>query len=513
MSWWILRQINSEESRKRQKGIQKLVARRKIDVLSDLLNHERTEIQCDAATGLGAVGDEQCVELLANTARKAQTIVRQSAINALAKIPNAASLEILASSFCDPEVHNAARNAIQAIGGEQATAILTKFLDHKEPWLQRAAAHSLRSLNWQPSGERESLAYATGINDWELLATLGDVAIPALDAGVQDPMADTSRAATEALANMNTPAAITPLVLALTRSNSNIARQALNEKYPNWSTSVEARRAVPSLIEALRNGSETSAGVLAEIGDERAVQPLVEALHDPRVYVSDGRYPLREAALDALVTFGDGPIELIVEEFRKGDVNEHVAKALIVIPLAAKRTASKLIEACVASGNLSIAGLKSLLAVDVVDGRLFDPLLRPMFASPKPHGYYSKSFVETLDRLLPISSLSKKDLQDAISASCYYQPEYGESGGQIYARKEIASRAITRLCERRSSVTSNLLHLVAGKGNVVVSDVSTERFWEREEHHFGEERRTATEELANRGNPAYDREAFAKPNE
>jgi HEAT repeat protein len=472
--------------------------------------------------------------------------LRNAAIRALAKIPTVESLQVLSAAFRDGSVRDAACKAIVAIGGAKAADVLIPLLDSDEPWcraeaaraleevrdsraveplrrrlddpepgVRPAAARALQALKWTATDDRERLLYATARDAWQELAALGDAGVPALTAlaGRHD---GTGGSALIALAKMDAPSAITPLVLALMGDGSilDLARTALSEKHPGWHTSPEAALAVPRLIEHLSGGDsndeQRAAEILGQIGDQRAIVPLMTALRDKGWLGGEDSYPVRSAALKALQGFGDAPLEALIAEFGKGDVNEHIGKALVALADTARRAAPRLIAACCEAGNLTSDGLDALMTLDINDARLFDPMLRQLF--PVEVGSVGEQRKKKFERLLPFSSLTREMLDDAIAAATYeWETKWG--GYKNFEhwtihKLEVSDAAIDRLCRNPSPVVSNILHLVAGKENACFT---TGRDGEDFVNvNFADQRARAAKELARRGSPPYDLEAYLR---
>jgi hypothetical protein len=92
--------------------------------------------------------------------------------------------------------------------------------------------------------------------------------------------------AVDALVKIGTPA-VGPLIAALGDENwlvREAATSALEKINPNWHTTEEAKRQVPEFIAALGDKisdvRKAAASALGKIGDKRAVEPLIVALED-----------------------------------------------------------------------------------------------------------------------------------------------------------------------------------------------------------------------------------------
>ena len=145
-------------------------------------------------------------------------------------------------------------------------------------------------------------------------------------------------AAAEALGEIGDPRATRPLVVALTAFTTSLreaARKALTKIDPNWPRSEAAREAIPELIATLENDDwtlwEFSATVLGEIGDSRAIEPLISKLENSNQWPvrDDTRRELRQAMSRALAEitgegFGEDAEKWLQWWKQKGRTNEGV---------------------------------------------------------------------------------------------------------------------------------------------------------------------------------------------
>jgi len=92
-------------------------------------------------------------------------------------------------------------------------------------------------------------------------------------------------AAAEALGKIGDLRAVEPLIKALRDEYSRVreaAAEALEKIEPEWYKTEVAKKQVPEFINALRHWDpgvrEAAAKALGKIGDQRAVEPLIQAL-------------------------------------------------------------------------------------------------------------------------------------------------------------------------------------------------------------------------------------------
>src|SRR5438552_4035244 len=185
---------------------------------------------------------------------------------------------------------------------EEAATLLGEFRD------PRAVGPLVEALHDEDRAVREAATTA--------LRRIGPPAAPALIVALQDPNGNVQEAAVAILKDVAPPEAVEPLIGCLTSKNW-IVRMHAAKALGN----LGDQRAVPILIDVVAGnnrpanarrvpvcGDESGAldveemevqifavGGLAEIGDDRAIQPLIRALKDTR---------LRAAAASALSKMG-----------------------------------------------------------------------------------------------------------------------------------------------------------------------------------------------------------------
>lgn len=197
---------------------------------------------------------------------------RHTAASVLGDLKDARALEPLVERLCDDawNVRRVAAGALGQIGDARAVNPLVERLSDDQWSVRRAAAGALGEI-----GNARAVKPLT-----ECLA---------------DYYGDVRRSAGQALEKIDTDwesspearAAMTVLVERLSDDAWNVRRaagQALEKIDADWQSSMETRVAVPMLIERLadddREVQEAAAHVLGQIGDTRALKPLIERLAD-----------------------------------------------------------------------------------------------------------------------------------------------------------------------------------------------------------------------------------------
>jgi HEAT repeat protein len=145
---------------------------------------------------------------------------------------------------------------------------------------------------------------------------------------------------------------------------------------------------------------------------------------------------------------------------------------------------------------------------EVRDGRGVDPILQYLFeGSDRRSGHLVR---ETLIALAPISTLNEQLIDWVLRASGYEHNYRGYKYDAGFITLEVSDEALKCLCAVKSTVTSNILHLISRKKDVSVTmSTGCSNPW-TETVSFQSQRDAALKELAARGTPSYDPEAYLK---
>jgi hypothetical protein len=171
------------------------------------------------------------------------------------------------------------------------------------------AAEALDKLGWKPDTDELKISYMIATWDWEGCVGMGELAVePLIKALEDDDSVNVGRSAAYALGDIGDTRAVEPLIELL------------------WDNSHH-----------LVDGATSALG---NIGDERAVEPLILlALRTSRVSRSlSSRFPrrydeIREAVTGVLVNFGEPAVEPLIEALvdEDEDVRSYAAEALKAI--------------------------------------------------------------------------------------------------------------------------------------------------------------------------------------
>ena len=305
---------------------------RAIESLIAMLKDADDGMRSAAADALGQIGDTLAVEPLIAVLQDSHDQVRYSAACALLKVGDARAVEPLIAALkgVDRKLSVVAAGALGQIGDARAvealTAALKRGIYRETP---QAAAAALFRIGTPAVGPLSS-ALKDSDSDVrksavQVLASIGAAcAVEPLFAALKDSHEGVRRAAAEALGRIGDARAVEPLISMLNaedkKDGDKHARRAAADaltkigwrpgkdqvsvaywgaKEQWWECIGIGAPAVDPLIDALRGGSAVAASALGQIGDARAVEPLIAALVDERQTVR------AEAAAEALGRIGD----------------------------------------------------------------------------------------------------------------------------------------------------------------------------------------------------------------
>ncbi|OKH50532.1 hypothetical protein NIES2130_34130 [Scytonema sp. HK-05] len=260
--------------------------------LSNLLQHEDSDVRSSAAKALEEIKDTQAVPALIQALNNEDSSVRSSAAYALGKIKDTQAVPALIQALNDEDssVRRRAASALGEIKDTQAVQALIQALNHQDSDVRSSAASALgeikdtqavqaliQALNNEDSSVRSSAAYALGkIKDTQ--------AVPALIQALNDEDSSVRRRAASALGKIKDTQAVQALIQALNHQDSDVRRSAASalEK-------IKDTQAVQALIHALNDEDSfvrrSAASALEKIKDTQAVQALIHALNDEDSYV------------------------------------------------------------------------------------------------------------------------------------------------------------------------------------------------------------------------------------
>ena len=266
---------------------------------------------------LGKIGDPRAIEpmiaLLENPDSQLQKIVAENV-----KKFNTESVDPLITALKkrDPNVRKIASEILGDIGDPRAIGPLIIALKDTNPDVRICAAQALGKLQDHRAVEPLIVSLKdknanVRKNSVEILGALGDSrAVEPLISALSDVDHSIKLCAVEALGKIGDPRAIDPLIAKLQDPDTktqNTAVEAL-KKFGN--------EPLDPLIIVLNGknsyGKKQVLEILGEIGDPRAVKPIINSLKD-----SDS--DTRNAAINALTKIGDPSVEPLIETLEDED--------------------------------------------------------------------------------------------------------------------------------------------------------------------------------------------------
>ncbi len=254
--------------------------------LTQLLTHQDPLIRQLAAAALGTLGDESTLDALTQVTTDHSWQVRLAAVQALGEIGVPQSFEAVLNTLKDsmPDIRIAALAALAKIGGPKAESQLIKVLLGSDRAIHPYAAQALDTLGWRPDFTETSAAYRIAKKQWKQCVAIGRPAVKPLMAALPNAERADRKAIAETLAAIGDPRAKNAMVIYWIDENE-------------WDKCIElGANAVPALVAALDDHPNRAdiIGVLGEIGEAKAVEPLCALLNDPEPAVG-------EAAVAALI--------------------------------------------------------------------------------------------------------------------------------------------------------------------------------------------------------------------
>ncbi|MBZ0318985.1 MAG: HEAT repeat domain-containing protein [Anaerolineae bacterium] len=273
------------------------------------LRKTEEDVRREAAKALGEIGDARAIQPLISVLNHSDWHVRDAAVEALGKIGDARAINPLLAALNDSQVYvrNSASEALKRMepkldDQQRVQAAIAQAGIVPERWKEVVGFGSIAvkpliaSLNDGAINVRQKVI--------EALGQIGDVqAVQPLIKALNDSHSDIRYFAAQALGQIGDVRAFNPLIAALNDSDSSVRSSAAQALKPMQQRLDEQQRiqvaiageaweevvgfgsaAVQPLIAALNEGDTSSAAkALAEIGDARAVEPLIAKLGDTRL--------------------------------------------------------------------------------------------------------------------------------------------------------------------------------------------------------------------------------------
>jgi HEAT repeat protein len=297
-----------------------------------------------AAEALGAIGDERAVEPLIealNSSAPGRLRLSQAIAVALGKIRDERAVAPLIRAFSS-DAHEAAVKALIQFGDRAIPLLITSLNENEK--IRKGSAEVLGKLQWKPENSDQQVAWAIAMNNSGDLVKEGSAVVEPLIRTLErkDTPLDARKISVNLLGEIGDQRAVAPLIGALGENDSSVRQDAANAL-----GKIRDSRAVESLIDTLnhsdRYSCQAAIRALGAIGDERAVEPLITIFKNPSNPV--------HAAAEALGRIGDvravGPlIEALSQSERNGSRSAAEALGMIGDSRAVEPLISAMREHC-----------------------------------------------------------------------------------------------------------------------------------------------------------------------
>jgi HEAT repeat protein len=273
------------------------------------------------------------------------------------------------------QLSNYAADALGGIG-EPAVEPLIEALGDENSDVRRYAAKALDKLGWKPETDELRGTYLISTAAWESLVEWGEPAVePLIKALGDNGMIGVRRSVAEALGAIGDERAVEPLIETLR------GKTGARGWWVHKALGAFGEPAVEPLIKALGDECDSirssAAEVLRAIGDTRAVEPLITAL-------GDEHWRVQMCAAKALGVFGDvQAVESLIETLRDKEVfgeNINTVRKYAVEALGKigdGRAVEPLIETLRYEGSDVRRSAAEALG-EIGDGRAVEPLIEAL---------------------------------------------------------------------------------------------------------------------------------------
>jgi HEAT repeat protein len=489
--------------------------------------HTRLEVRKNAAKALGKIGDPQAVEPLSNALIKALNLdvhhqdysvlfpevlakalgqirdpkavdalvmaltfrnasVRKAAAASLGEIgENPKSVGALENAINDTDegVRKAAVNALASIGTNGALQPLIRLLMGNQKDMCTMAKSELDKIAWVPQNETEEAYYLSAHRQWEKLSQLGTKAIRPLVQSLSEQLRGTDEGPIRALIRLGTR-----------------ATGAL----------IEALDADDALIAA------NAAYILGEIGDQKAVDPLLNTLGSKKNRAFLYKKEMRLSVLNALHRLDPSAAKDVLLEQVGGELLHPISKAR-AIEILSHEADSKVVDALVKalSGEIrknrpyhEVVYAATNALVTIGDLKAADVVLTALFPEKGKtidylENHVGVNFSKGLEHLmLDYAPIIRKAVGPLKQLKGWIRG--GVQQGRAEASLDFFDAAIEELSKIETQISTNILHKIAKVSDFRVGRLSLTSGILR----LQSQRNKARDELSRRGNPAYNLSAF-----
>jgi len=310
----------------------KLGDERAVRLLIAALKDQDRSVRYSAASALGSLGDERAVEPLIKALKDTDILIRSSSARALGNLSDKRAIEPLTEALKDENrmVQDSVGFALRCLADKGSAEWLLAQLNDNNTQVRASSAFGLSRLGDKRAVEPLIAALKTDESPdvrksaASALGSLGDKrAVEPLVIALKDESPDVRKSAALALGRLGDKRAIEPLAAALqdkeVRSvaasllacfgDSRAVKPLLEYSKEDMATMVVGGALtlinpppVESLIELLKdrnpNVRRMAAFALSRVGDQQAVEPLIEAMKDEHTDWAQGAVAAALAELD-----------------------------------------------------------------------------------------------------------------------------------------------------------------------------------------------------------------------
>ncbi|MCP4543059.1 MAG: response regulator [Chloroflexi bacterium] len=228
-------------------------------------------VGASAAEALGKLGDLRAVEPLITILKDENWQMRAAAAEALEQLGDFLAMEPLIAILEDTDwqTRKAAAKALRQFNDPRSVEPLIATMSDEFWEVRRTAAESLDRLDWKPKVNHTGAVYWIAKQNWNQCVKLGTLAVKPLIVFLRDRDNDVRKAVARTLGQLGDTRAVEPLIAVL--------------------QDVKVASVGASAAEAL-----------GELGDSRAVEPLI-------ITMSDKFWEVRRAAAESLDRLGWKP--------------------------------------------------------------------------------------------------------------------------------------------------------------------------------------------------------------
>lgn len=268
---------------------------RAVPILTRQLRDSDAFVRLSAIDALGKIGDRAATQALIRKLKAPEDFVRGAAADALGEIGDERAVPALARALDDPDwsVRDSAAGALGEIGDPSANEFLISALSDRDWAVRGAVARALNETKWIPDMGESGAAYWAAVENWPKCLEIGGPALGPLSEALKLGTKESTRAgAAEALGTIGDPRAADSLVGALHDKTPVVRKHAAEAlERLGW---VPNRGTAGRAFWAAKGEWEKC----AKIG-LAAVKPLLRVLKEEREPVR------REAAARTLGEIGD----------------------------------------------------------------------------------------------------------------------------------------------------------------------------------------------------------------